>query len=153
MKKIFMVAVLALASVLMLNSCSSGEGSGSKKVAIVGCWQLQWSDTNIDYADVYVEFNEDKTFHLYQRLQAPTFVHYSGTYLVADGILSGQYDDLKPWGSSYNIDIEGDVMTLTSTTNSVDISVFNRCEQRSDVKATVSSAVRSALDAEEFRFF
>ncbi len=151
MKKIFMFAVALLASVAMFSSCGSGE-SYSPKAAIVGCWQLQWSDANIDYADVYAEFNEDMTFTLYQKLQSPTFKHYTGNYLIANGVLSGEYSDGKSWGTSYNIVIDNDVMTLTSTTNSDDISVFNRCEPRSDVKVAVAS-VRSDEQDDEQRFF
>ena len=152
MKKIFMFAAVLLASVVALSSCGSGE-SVSPKASIVGCWQLQWSDANLDYVDVYAEFNEDMTFNLYQKLQSPSYKHYKGSYLIADGVLSGEYSDGKSWGSSYNIAIEDGVMTLTSTTNSDDVSVFLRCEPRSDVKVAVVSSVRGEEQGDEQRFF
>lgn len=153
MKKILMIAVVALASALTFSSCSSSNGgSSTPKYTIIGCWQLQWSDDNLDYADVYVEFNEDLTFELYQKLQAPTHTHYTGTYLFTDGVLTGKYSDGKAWGTTYNVEIEKDVITLISTTNPDDISVFNRCEKRFGDSDAVVASTRAA-EENDVRFF
>ena len=63
--------------------------------------------------DVYVEFLSDGTFNIFQKVETPTFVCYSGDFAVNGAQLSGRYRDGEPWGASYAFELSGDGKTLT----------------------------------------
>ncbi len=132
--KLFFAAAVAL---LAFVACG-GDDNGGDEIpvptdgTVVGQWCLtQWSA--MDDADVYVEFKEDNTFNLYQRLGTPYYEHFTGTYSLSGNTLSGQYSDGVAWGSSYTVSFSGNDMTLTSTTSSADISVYTQTTIPGDV--------------------
>lgn len=103
------------AAILMLTSCEKFKSVEKK---IIGDWHC--SSTAIE-AEIYVTFEADETFVLYQQITQGAFRVYNGTYQIRaseDGskdILSGEYNDGTPWGAEYELLMAGSkVMTLTA---------------------------------------
>ena len=118
------------AAVLFLFSAGcSKDDDGSKNIdsGVVGEWrQTKWSNEAYADFDVYVEFLSDGTFNIFQKVETPTFVCYSGDFAVNGAQLSGRYRDGEPWGASYAFELSGDGKTLTmiSQTDKAEESVY-----------------------------
>ncbi len=144
MKKfgIFMAAaVIALISAV---SCTEPTKSNENVAyaAIEGEWHMtSWSGEMSESIDLYVKFDADRTFVLYQKLKTQYFVKYAGQYSIADNVLTGVYDDDKPFNSSYNVDFNSDNtrLTLSSREYPDDITIF----AREPIPSTVVDGTRS----------
>ena len=89
----------------------SKDDDGSKNIdsGVVGEWrQTKWSNEAYADFDVYVEFLSDGTFNIFQKVETPTFVCYSGDFAVNGAQLSGRYRDGEPWGASYAFELSED---------------------------------------------
>ena len=99
------------AAVLFLFSAGcSKDDDGSKNIdsGVVGEWrQTKWSNEAYADFDVYVEFLSDGTFNIFQKVETPTFVCYSGDFAVTGAQLSGRYRDGAPWGASDAFELSG----------------------------------------------
>lgn len=98
-----------------LTSCETpdnggtGNGGGNSVAKdIVDEWALvSWSDTDPVF-NVYVDFNEDGTFEMYQQVYSLTYELYSGNYAVMDGVLNGSYSDGEAWKCGYTATVDVD---------------------------------------------
>ena len=113
MKKI--LYIIFAASLLLLASCEKFMKPSQK---LIGDWHCTASTTK---AEIYVTFNEDNTFVLYQQINEGAFRVYNGMYSLtesADGsayILSGAYNDGAAWGTEYEMQMTGNyTMILTA---------------------------------------
>ena len=112
MKKILYILA---AAICILASCEKFKTVDEK---IVGDWHCSSADIE---AEIYVTFNADKTFVLYQQITQGAFRVYNGTYQIAESedgsghVLSGEYNDGKAWGAQYELSMaDSKVMTLTA---------------------------------------
>lgn len=118
MKKIIYILSAALC---LLTSCEKELTLADK---LVGDWHCTATSTD---AEIYVRFTAEKTFTLWQQIGEGAFRVYNGTYdlntetpmahesSVARTLLTGKYNDGTPWGTSYEMDLQGtEVMTLTA---------------------------------------
>ena len=105
----------------MLVSCGKEQTDPTVNDPIVGDWHC--TSTAID-AEIYVTFNADKTFVLYQQIGEGAYRVYNGKYNVegpgAEGgsvqTLTGTYNDGTNWGSGYEMVMgEDGTMTLTAS--------------------------------------
>lgn len=104
------------AALCLLTSCEKELTMAEK---LVGDWHC--TSTSID-AEIYVTFTAEKTFVLYQQIGEGAFRAYNGTYALAAGagegagyVLSGEYNDGTPWGTSYELRSEDkNAFTLTA---------------------------------------
>lgn len=116
MKK-FLPAILAF--VLCLAGC--GEKNPVVSIDISGIWKIT-DITPVSKAaaigdatvDVYIEFRSDSSFLLYQLLGAGSYRTFSGNWSLDGSTLSGTYSDGSPWGSTYEVSVNGDVLTMQS---------------------------------------
>lgn len=128
MKKI--LAVLTLLATITLTGCKGGNNDDALIKGVLGQWHLiSWSSEMSENIDVYVEFKADSTFRLYQKdWNTPIqYATYTGTYLIAEGIITGKYSDGKSWGAAngYNISLGDDGnLTMINVDNQDDISIF-----------------------------
>ena len=115
--------------------------------------QTKWSNEAYADFDVYVEFLSDGTFNIFQKVETPTFVCYSGDFAVNGAQLSGRYRDGEPWGASYAFELSGDGKTLTmiSQTDKAEESVYTRTAIPEEVRN--APEVRSALSGALLRIF
>lgn len=95
----------------------------------------------------------DGTFNIFQKVETPTFVCYSGDFAVNGAQLSGRYRDGEPWGASYAFELSGDGKTLTmiSQTDKAEESVYTRTAIPEEVRN--APEVRSALSGALLRIF
>lgn len=123
--------LILFAAACLPASCGSdssddpGTGPGNETGSVVGEWHMvSWS--TLTAADIYLSFDDAGRFDLYQRLEKPTYEHFSGTYSYADGTLSGVYSDDVAWGNSYKVafNADGSQMMLTGVNGSDGTAVF-----------------------------
>lgn len=112
--------------------------------------------TVLTSADIYVSFNDNGTFDLYQRLYSPVYEHLTGSWTLNEGLLSGTYEDGEPWHADYNVLIRstGNEMILTATYNADDKATYVRAEIPDEILSGDLSlkSEGNAATAPEFRF-
>lgn len=117
-------------SLAAFTSCSKSESV--PKVA--GDWNIisvttKSASIGAQAVDVYLSFAPDGSFTSYQKTgSSARYVRYSGTWQLASGVLSGEYADGSPWAGSYSVSVEGETMTLTSSSTPAEVSVYKRAE-------------------------
>ena len=130
MKKIgIFMAILAVAAVLM-PSCSesSKQKADTAYAMIVGEWHMvSYSGEMSENVDLYMKFDADRKFVLYQKVRFPYFVKYGGQYSITDGVLTGLYDDNTPT-NTYKVEFgdENKRLILTKSDTPDDITVLIR---------------------------
>ena len=106
-------AIIAVAA-LTFFSCKEKEDP----LNIIGTWSLKTVQTKAasmggTSVDVYVVFNEDNTFSLYQKVgNAGRYSSFTGTWSLLETTLTGKYSDGKSWGSSYEVSQDKERTTL-----------------------------------------
>lgn len=109
--------------VMAMTSCGGDDEKGGiegpnigkpvSAAALAGDWHLEsWdSASNID---VYISFDANGNFELYQLAEHAGYDYYTGRYsLESDGkLLTGVYSDNVPWATSYACGIDDSGTTL-----------------------------------------
>jgi hypothetical protein len=130
--KIFF-AVIALLAVACIPNGGQGGNSGTKwenSGSLIGEWSLSsWAGSADAAPKVYIVFNEDQTFDMYQQSYSVIWFRYDGTWSLNGTTLSGKYSDGESWADSYkySLDNEGNLL-LQSVSNSSEISVYEVAE-------------------------
>ena len=129
MKKFFAVfALLALALV----GCDPTDTPNTPNnptvdTNIVGEWKLvEWNGETPTFV-VYLDFNGDASFSIYQQVWTLYYELFEGSYGVNDDVISGTYTDGSTWASGYKYSIAGNTLTLTSKDNASISSVYEKC--------------------------
>lgn len=124
MKKIIYLLVL----VGVLAACKPE----AEVLDISGEWRLtdmtltksvQLGDQTIE---IYIAFKQDNTFDLWQFLGAGRYEKFTGTWTLAEDILTGKYSDGSQWGNVYRVSLKNDTLTLEATENSSDVYTYTR---------------------------
>lgn len=118
MKKYLFISLVCL----LFTGCKK-EQTEEESLNIVGSWhltelsQIETRSVTIgkEAIDIYIHFIADNSFHLYQKLGAGKFRHFSGTWVLADSKLSGMYDDKTMWGTEYDVMLNEDSTELRLT--------------------------------------
>ena len=121
------ILILVLSAMLMM---------GCKKekpvvLDITGTWELMDITTKAaqigeEAIEVEITFNADKTFSLSQMLGQGRPVNYAGTWLLEGTKLSGKYSDGKAWGTTYQVALEGTVLTMTPEKDGAESYVYHK---------------------------
>ena len=153
MRKIIYSVFTALGLCLLAGCSSSSNDNSSDEdspyyTQITGDWRLSvWNgETPADF-DVYVTFNADRSFMIYQKVDKPTWEKLAGSYRFDDQTISGIYGDGTPWGSSYQVKLDLTNKTLTMTSNvGGEVNVYVRATIPSTIKGAAASvqSTRSA---------
>lgn len=152
MKNIFKIFSVAVA-LLITAACGSQNEGPKVSDAIVAEWHLtDMSGTDASgLPQVYLEFKQDKSFELYQKVGEGRYRKYAGTYTIADSILSGKYSDGADWGSSYAVSFEGEILVLTAQNGSAEVCKYEKKSLPQSDKDN-ASVVTKADDDQEPRF-
>lgn len=107
--KILFISLIALLGV----ACNPNSGhtnggqtnnSWSNDGSPIGEWVLtKWNNSTDLPFGVYMRFNEDNTFDMYQHTYSVLWVHYKGTFTLNGTTLTGVYSDGEKWSSDYTI--------------------------------------------------
>lgn len=95
--------------------------------ALAGDWHLTAWRGSVPSFDVYLSITEDGVVTLYQRIDSRLWETFYSTVGYENDIIAGKYTDGVAWAYAYHVDVEGDTMTWTSTTDSDEVSVYTRC--------------------------
>ena len=144
--------VLAALGLCLFAGCGSSDKEKVSPTAklLVGEWQLKtWTGETPQDFDIYLSFDADNTFEIYQRLAEVKYQKFTGSYQVQNDVLSGKYSGGKNFGSTYDISFNesGSTLTLTSATNVTEVSVYERSTIPNSVKegAAVMKSTHSAV--------
>ena len=153
--KIFL-AVMALFTIACNNGGGNDGGNSTPTTkwgtegTLVGEWSLSsWADNAEARPQIYIAFNEDGTFTLYQQQYSVVWFRYTGTYTLTGKTLAGSYTDGTPWACDYKVDYgtlgETQLLKLTSATDSADVAIYNASEIPTDIidESRDPEAVRS----------
>ena len=152
--KIFL-AVIALLTI----ACNNGNNGGGEtkpsikwgaEGTIVGEWALtSWAGHDEAHPEVYIAFNEDGTFALFQQQYSVVWLRYTGTYTLEGKTLKGAYTDGTPLACNYKVDYgtmgEEKLLKLPSATDSADVSIYGASEIPTEIldESRDPEAVRS----------
>lgn len=131
-----------ISAVLLLASCGGKNEDDTKNPAemILGEWQ---STTLSVSGDIYLDFNEDKTFEMYQKIGQGAYRLYRGKWNIEGNILTGKYNDGENWAASYDVAIEGKHLTLTSKNDAAEVSKYTSCTIPEEVRTGCEVVVKS----------
>lgn len=150
--KIFIAFVALFALACEPNYHGGGSNNGTVKWensgSIVGEWGLTTFNNSTEAKPrIYMIFNEDNTFELYQQLYSVVWVRYNGTFTLEGTTLSGVYADGTPWGGNYVVAYSQSPkkIRLTRESDNKDVSIYDATEVPTDIldEARDPEAVRS----------
>ena len=147
---------LAVAALLIV-ACKPNGGSGSGTTngpkwensgSVIGEWSLNsWAGNEEAAPKVYIVFNEDNSFDMYQQSYSVLWFHYDGVWSLNGTTLSGTYTDGTPWVSSYTVAFskEPKLIRLTKQGDKDDVSIYSATEIPDDIidESRDPEAVRS----------
>ena len=136
MKRLYMMAALML---LCLVTAGCPDKPHEDILDITGEWQLSQISTKASIGgqtvDVYIAFNQDGSFEMYQMLGAGRYRKFDGTWSILEKVLSGSYTGGGKWASDYNVEMDEGRTTLTLTTiDGSETDVYRKQAIPADVK-------------------
>ena len=136
-----------VAAVLFAVACgekqNNPDGPNGDKGALTGEWVLtSWNEAEPEF-NVYIDFNEDNTFEMYQQVWSFDYELFKGTYTIEGNVVSGVYDNGAAWACDYEYVLEEQTLTLHSRETVKSKSVYEKCTIPEQIKAE-ASATRSS---------
>ena len=119
--------ILAALLVFILPACSNDK---PQTVNIIGEWELmdiqatKSAQIGNETIEIYLEFKDDKTFSLWQKLGAGRHKKFTGTWELTESVLTGKYSDGRTWGSSYNVRVESDNLYMSETYQNLETYIY-----------------------------
>jgi len=128
-RKLYILSLIAL----IFTSC--GEKEMPKTLEDSLC-DNDWHSTSLvlDDADIYLDFFEQGTFIIYQKIGEGGHTAYTGTWTLNGNILSGKYSGGEDWAASYAITMHDKFLTLISQNEAAEESVFQTCTIPEEVR-------------------
>ena len=143
MKKI----IFMICTVLLIAGCGNKEEKKNLDELLIGEWHstsLSISDAYTYAGEVYIGFNADKTFDLYQKIGEGAFRLYRGSWNIDGDVLAGKYNDGDEWGTRYQISIDGKTLTMKYSIHDSEVtSVYTSVVIPSEVKIGCEVVVKS----------
>lgn len=140
MKRIFAVFF----ALMLLASCGKNGEDNKPELTleqqIIGQWH---SVSNALEADLYIDFQEGKTFEMYQQIGEGAHRLYRGTWNLEGTLLTGKYNDGEDWAAAYQVEMRETGLVLTSNNDAAEKSTFERAEIPAEVKETCEVIVKS----------
>lgn len=138
MKKLLYI----LTAVAILASCGEKAGTGKQTLEQKIC--TEWHSTQLPVnGDIYIDFNEDKTFELYQQIGEGAYRLYRGTWNLEGDLLTGRYNDGEDWACAYTVVVADKTLTLTSSNDAAEVSTYEKTSIPTQVKQTCETVVKS----------
>lgn len=136
-----------ICTVLLIAGCGNKEEKKNLDELLIGEWHstsLSISDAYTYAGEVYIGFNADKTFDLYQKIGEGAFRLYRGSWNIDGDVLAGKYNDGEEWGTRYQISIDGKTLTMKYSIHDSEVtSVYTSVVIPSEVKIGCEVIVKS----------
>ena len=133
---------------MLIASCGKNEEGKKPEINLEEQIVGQWHSTSISVdGDIYIEFDQAKTFELYQQIGEGAYRLYRGTWNLEGDLLTGKYNDGEDWAAAYNVAIADNVLTMTSTNDAAEVSVYEKSEVPAEVKDNCITVVKSSTRA------
>lgn len=124
---------------LLVALTGCGEKEGGKGVKVAGEWQLvQWNDATPEFK-VYIDFNADGTFEMYQQVWSFDYELYTGKYVVTGDVMTGTYADGSNWACGYKVNVVDGQLTMYSQEDQSVTSLYEKCTIPEETKAEAST--------------
>lgn len=139
MKKI----LFFISALIIMVSCGD-KGGKQPELTLEDKLCTDWHSTSLSLeADIYISFADNNTFELYQKIVEGAYRLYRGTWNLEEDILTGKYNDGEDWAAAYQINIDGETLTMTSKNDAAEVSVYKKTVIPSSVKETSETIVKS----------
>ena len=149
-KVLYILAALMLITAV---GCKKEEKKIDYKARLAGEWHC--TPAEID-ADIYVTFDAEGSFDLYQQIGEGRHRHYTGTWSSEESTLSGTYSDGSAWGSTYRMEFpDENTMKLTALNGSEEVMTYVREAVPAEVKEgciEVKSSLRILNSQPQYRW-
>ena len=144
MKSLKIFSLLMLVAVAFTGCEKENNPNGpAGKGALSGEWMLtSWSEAEPEF-NVYIDFNDDNTFEIYQQVWSFDYELYTGTYTITGDIVTGVYADGSNWACGYKFENSGNTLTMYSQEDKSVTSVYEKCVIPAEIKAEATTT-RSA---------
>ena len=140
MKRIFAVFF----ALMLLASCGKNGEDNKPELTLEQQLIGQWhSVSNALEADLYIDFQEGKTFELYQQIGEGAHRLYRGTWNLEGTLLTGKYNDGEDWAAAYQVEMREKQLVLTSNNDTAEKSTYEKSEIPAEVKETCEVIVKS----------
>lgn len=135
--------LLIISTLILLASCGEKNG-GKTELTLEQKLCTEWHSTFLPVdGDIYVSFNDNKTFELYQQIGEGAHRLYRGTWNLEENLLTGKYNDGEEWAAAYTITINDKQLTMTSVNDAAEESVFAKEDIPEEVVQTCEIIVKS----------
>lgn len=130
-------------ALLLIASCGEKNG-GKTELTLEQKLCTEWHSIFLPVdGDIYISFDDDKTFELYQQIGEGAHRLYRGTWNLEENLLTGKYNDGEEWAAAYTITINDKQLTMTSVNDAAEESVFAREDIPEEVVQTCEIVVKS----------
>ena len=125
------------------NADGPNVGGGSDDAVLSGEWVLtSWNEAEPEF-NVYIAFNDDNTFEMYQQVWSFDYEYFEGTYSINGDILTGKYSNGTNWACGYKFETLDGQLKLASQEDQSVVSIYESCTIPAEIK-TEATETRSA---------
>lgn len=136
--------IYIFSALVLLASCGKNEEDKKPELTLEQQLVGQWhSVSNSLEADLYIDFQEGKTFELYQQIGEGAHRLYRGTWNLEGTLLTGKYNDGEDWAAAYQVEMREKQLVLTSSNDTAEKSTYEKAEIPAEVKETCEVIVKS----------
>ena len=136
--------IYIFSALVLLASCGKNEEDRNPELTLEQQLVGQWhSVSNSLEADLYIDFQEGKTFELYQQIGEGAHRLYRGTWNLEGTLLTGKYNDGEDWAAAYQVEMREKQLVLTSSNDTAEKSTYEKAEIPAEVKETCEVIVKS----------
>lgn len=130
MKKILYWLMLTAAVVMTFTGCEEKDEVVRR---IVGEWLYTDEESGQDI-EIYISFDVDDTFELFQKIGEGAHRYRTGTYNVDMDYVTGMYSDGTPWASDYILFFADDEMVMKSAHSQGYYAVYRKVRIPAEVR-------------------
>ena len=136
--------IYIFSALVLLASCGKNNDDNKPELTLEQQLVGQWhSVSNSLEADLYIDFQEGKTFELYQQIGEGAHRLYRGTWNLEGTLLTGKYNDGEDWAAAYQVEMREGQLVLTSNNDTAEKSTYKKSEIPAEVKETCEVIVKS----------
>ena len=140
--KIVAWAMLLLVAFTGCEPSVNGPGNNKKNV-VVGEWSLvQWNEESPEF-HVYVKFDSNGTFEMYQQIWSFDYELFKGEYTLSGDVLTGVYEDGSNWACGYRVELIDGKLHMYSQEDISVTSVYEACTIPAEI-ITEATTTRAA---------